>query len=173
MLNKSEIGERESTVKLVPNSETNDNLFLSQDWWNADRLGRAILFLKLAKSMNLLKESFFSLEDQLVVHNNATPGEIYRPIVVVPFQRLDSKGNKVHCQLVLNGHHRLWVSRMQGITLEVVVDTTHHIGNVGSIRSLDELNNILSTIWGKEEIQAFRNRSLESEVRKNLNFEEI
>ena len=153
-----------NVILLAPNSVTNDNLFITQDWWDRNKFKKAVEFRNLAVSLGLIRDGLFTLESQLIVNSIATPNDKYQPVIVAPFQRVNSKGEIINCYIVLNGHHRLWVARMNDISIEVVIDDSHELGNLGPIRGLKDLNKIVSSKWNGQLIKVIRNRGVQSDL---------
>ncbi len=157
------------TININPGSEMNDRIYTTQETWDSEKLGRAIAFINLAFEKGVINNGYFSLNDQIKIHNLATPGILYYPAIIVPFSRINSNGKKIDCVIIRNGHHRIWVSRVLGVIFESVVDDSLIIGSIGEFKpNLSNLNRIINEksggIIGTAENLLHRNRSIERGV---------
>lgn len=152
-----------STINIFPGSNFNDILYTTQEWWDNHKLSIAIRFLDLALQNNLISNGIFSLENQIKAHNLVTPQVEYYPIIILPFKQENSKGKLKDIYVIRNGHHRIWVARTYGITIEGLVDESANFKNIPRVNNIVQLNQILDLEIPN--LKVYRNRAIERQIR--------
>jgi len=138
-----------STI-IAPNDLTFKRIYTSQEWVQPESIVEVVDFFdKISRLCNLYKGSVVSLAAQRMTSDTYYSGD-YDPPTVVPFVRIDSKGEPVKCLVVVGGHHRIYVAKKLKIPLEVVVDNSFGEVDVGQARSMEELNEKLCLKTGKK-----------------------
>lgn len=121
----------EGSFELRTTAKQSDSLYISQRNWEESKAVKIYHFFELADSLGILnRDAVFTLEDQLKVHRAHGDKVDYQYPTVLPFKREKSNGEIEQCYIIRNGHHRIWLARALGITLEVKIDNSYDLGIV-------------------------------------------